>query len=131
MVTIDVESTLFRRHVKRHQGDRNIDVEEYPTLQAVHVIVPFDAPVVAACLIRERQLLDQAVLRQQVERAVDRAVGDAGVAPPYALENLARGQVALRSAHLFEHLRPLGCVSVSLPGHRTANVIMSLSNQFK
>jgi hypothetical protein len=27
--------------------------------------------------------------------------------------------VALRPAHLFEHFRALGCVSESLPGHRT------------
>ncbi len=119
MVTADVESALLRRHVQRHQGDRDVDVEEHSALQAVHVIVPFDTPVVPACLIRERQLLDQPVLREQVQRPVDRAVGDAGIAPPHALEDLARGQVALRPAHLVEHFRPLRCVSESLPGHRT------------
>jgi hypothetical protein len=30
--------------------------------------------------------------------------------------------VALRPAHLVEHLRPLRCVSKSLPRHRTANM---------
>ena len=64
MVTADVESTLLRRDVQRHQGDRNVDVEQHAALQAVHVIVPFDTPVVPACLVREGQLLDQPVLRE-------------------------------------------------------------------
>ncbi len=95
MVTADVESALFRRDMKRHQGDRDVDVEEHSALQAMHVVVPFDTPVVPACLVRERQFLDQPVLREQVERPVDRAIRDAGIAPSHALENLARGQVAL------------------------------------
>jgi hypothetical protein len=85
----------------------------------VHVIVPFDTPVVPAGLIRKRQLLDQAVLREEVQRAVDRAVGDAWVTPPHALEDFARGQVALRPADLFKDFRPLRCVAESLPGHGT------------
>ena len=121
MVTANVESALFRCDVQRHQGDRDVDVEEHSALQAMHVIVPFDAPVVPAGLIGERQFLDQPVLRQQVQRSVYRAVGDTGVAPSYALEDLARGQVALRPTHLVEHLCPLSCVAESLPGHRTPN----------
>ncbi len=119
MVTADVESALFRRDVKRHQGDRDVDVEEHSALQAVHVIVPFDTTVVPACLIRERQFLDQSMLGEQVKRPVDGAIGNARVAPTHALENLARGEMALRPAHLIEHFRPLRCVSESLPGHRT------------
>lgn len=65
-MAIDVETALFRRHVQCHQGNRDVDVEKDAALQAMHVIVPFDTPVVPACLIRERQLLDQAVLREQV-----------------------------------------------------------------
>ncbi len=118
MVTIDVKSTLFRRDVKRHQGNRDVDVEEHSTLQAVHVIVPFDSPVVPACLIRERQLLDQPVLREEVQRPVNRAVADAWVASSHALEDLAGGQVALRPAHDLKDLSSLCCVSESLPRHR-------------
>ena len=118
MVTVDVESALFRRHVQRHQGDRDIDVEEHPTLKAVHVIVSFDSPVVPACLVRERQLLDQPVLREEVQRSVNRAVADAWVTSSHALEDLAGGQVALRPAHYLKDLSPLCCVSESLPGHR-------------
>jgi hypothetical protein len=128
VVTADVESALLGRDVERHQGDRNVDVQEHSTLQAVHVIVPFDTPVVPARLIRERQFLDQPMLREQVQRAVDRAVSNAGIAPSNALEDLARGQVALRPAHLLEHLRSLRCVSKSLTGHHTTKVIMSLNN---
>jgi len=116
-MAIDVETALFRRHMQCHQGNRDVDVEEHAALQAMHVIVPFDTPVVPTCLIRERQLLDQPVLREQVQRPVDRAIGDAGIAPPYTLENLARRQVTLRLAHLVEHFRPLRCIAESLPGH--------------
>ena len=121
MVTTDVESALFRRHVERHQGNRNINVQEYPALQTVHVVVPLDAPVIPAGLIRERQFLDQSVLGEQVQRAVDRAVGDARVTPPDALEDLARRKVALRPAHLVEDFRSLCCMSESLPWHPTTN----------
>ena len=120
MVTIDVKPTLLRRDVQRHQGDRDVDVEEHYTLQAVHVVMPLDTPVVPACLVGKGQLLDQPMFRQQVQRAVDRAVGDAGVAPPHALENLARGQVALRQAHFIEHFRSLRCIPESLSRHHTA-----------
>ena len=119
MVTADVESTLFRRNVQCHQGDRDVNVQKHAALQTVHVVVPFDTPVIPACLICERQLLDQPVLREQMQRPIDRAVGDAWVAPPHTLENLARGQVTLRAPHLVEHFCPLGCVPESLPKHRT------------
>ena len=115
----DVETALLRRHMKRHQRDRDVDVEEHAAVQAVHVIVPFDTPVVPARLVRERQLLYQSVFREQVQRPIDRAVRDAGVAPSYALKDLARSQVALRPAYLVEHFRPLRCVSKSLRGHST------------
>jgi hypothetical protein len=120
VVTIDVEPTLLRRDVQRHQGHRDIDVEEDSTLQAVHMVMPFDTPIVPACLVGEGQFLDQPMFRQQVQRAVDRAVGDARVAPAHALEDLARGQVALRLSHLVEHFCSLRCISKSLSGHRTA-----------
>jgi hypothetical protein len=120
VVTADVESALFRRDMECHEGDRNVDVEEHSALQAVHVVVPFNAPIVPAGLIGERQFLDQPMFREQMQRAIDRAVGDARVTPPDALKDLARGQVALRLAHLIEHFRPLRCVSESLARHRTA-----------
>jgi hypothetical protein len=120
VVTADVESGLFRRNVECHEGDRNVDVEEHPALQAVHVVVPFDAPIVPAGLIGERQFLDQPVFREKMQRAIDRAVGNARITPPHALKDLARGQVALRPADLVEHFRPLRCVSKSLARHRTA-----------
>jgi hypothetical protein len=115
VVTANVESALFRRHVKRHQGDWNVDVEEHAALQTMHVVVPLDPTVVPARLIRERQFLDQSVLGEQVQRAVDRAVGDARVTAPDALEDLARRQVALRPAHLFEDFRSLRCISENSP----------------
>jgi hypothetical protein len=122
VVTADVKSALFGRDVECHEGDRNVDVEEHSALQAVHVIVSFDAPIVPAGLIGERQLLDQPVFREQVQRAINRPVGDARITPPDALKDLACGEVALRPAHLVEHFHPLRCVSKSLPRHRTATM---------
>jgi hypothetical protein len=113
VVTVDVESALFRRDVQRHEGDRDVDVEEHAAFQAMDVVVPFDTAIVSACLVGKRQFLDQPVFGEQVQRTIDRAVGDARIAPPNALENLASCQVALRPAYLIQHFRPLRCISES------------------
>ena len=102
-----VEPALLRGDVPRDQRDRHVDVEQHPAAQAVHVVVPLDAAVVAARLVGEGQLLDQPVLGQQVQRAVDGAVGDLRIAPAHALEDLAGGQVRLRRLDLVEDHRPL------------------------
>ena len=84
----------------------------------MHVIVPFDTAVIPACLVRERQLLDQPVLRKEMQSPVNCAIADAWIASTHALEDLAGGQMALRPTHYLEDLRPLCCVSESLAGHR-------------
>jgi hypothetical protein len=61
----------------------------------VDVIMPVDSPVIAARLVGERQLLNETVRGQQVERSIHRAVANAGVTPAYTLENLARGQMRI------------------------------------
>ena len=61
MVTGNVEPTLLRSNVPGNQRHRDIDIDQHAALQAMHVIVPLHAGVVAAGLIGERQFLNQAV----------------------------------------------------------------------
>ena len=72
----DREFGLLFGHVPRHQRDRHVHVDDDAAAGAVDVIVTLDALVEPARLVGERQFLDQAVLGQQVQRAVDGAVGD-------------------------------------------------------
>jgi hypothetical protein len=108
--------------MKCHESDRDVDVEEHPAFQTVHVIVPFHTAVVPACLVGKRQLLDHPVLREQVQRAVDRAVSDTRITPTDALKDLARRQVTLRPPHLIKHFRALRCIPESLARHVTAKM---------
>jgi hypothetical protein len=112
-----VESTLLRRDVAGDERYRHVDVEQDAALQAVHVIVSFNPAVVAAGLVGERQLLDQPVLSQQMERAIDRSVADVWVAAPHTLKDLSGGQMRLRLADLLEDRRALRRVLESLSWH--------------
>ena len=94
-----------------------VDIEEHAAFQAMDVVVPLDAGVVPAGLIGERQLLNQAILGEQVQSSVDRAVGDARVTPAHALEDLASGQMLVGPLDLFQNGRTLGGVLESLAGH--------------
>ena len=101
----------------REQRMRNIDIDQRPADRAVDVVVLVHPLVEATGLITEWELEDQPALGEQMQRPVDRAVGDTGVAPSHALEDLTRRQMALGLANLIEHFRPLRGVSESLPGH--------------
>jgi hypothetical protein len=123
----DIESTLLGGHVTRDQRYRDVHVQQDPACQAVDVVVPIDTAVVPACLIRERQLLNETVLRKKVECPINRAVRDPGIPPAHALENLARGQVRIRSPDLLKDFRALRCVLESLSGHCTTHSYMRMS----
>ena len=73
-----VESALLLGDVPRDQRHRHIDIDQHAAAGAMDVIVALDAVVVAAGLVGEGQLLDQAVLGEQMQRAIDGAVGDRG-----------------------------------------------------
>jgi hypothetical protein len=96
VVTCDIESTLLGRHVASDECDWYVDVEQYSALQAVHVVVPIDSAVIATGLIGERQFLNEAVLCQEMERSVDRAIGDPRVASPHTLENFSGSEMPFR-----------------------------------
>jgi hypothetical protein len=77
------------------QGHRDVNIQQHSAFQAVHVVMPLDTPVVSTRLVRERQLLNETVCRQQVQGSIDRAIGDPGIATAHALEDLASGQVRI------------------------------------
>jgi hypothetical protein len=133
VVAADIEPALLGGDVSGDQGYRNVHVQQHSAFKAVDVIMPVDSPVIAARLVGKRQLLDETVRGQQVERSIHRAVANAGVTPAHTLENLARGQMRIGFANLFEDFRPLRCVSESISGHQPTllNLIMSLTNLTK
>jgi hypothetical protein len=106
-MTGDIKSTLFRCHVARDQRNRDINVEKDSALQAVNVIVPLDAGVIAAGLISKRQLLNQAMLGQEMQCAIDRAIANAWILTAHALEDLTRGQMRLSVTNHIEDRCPL------------------------
>ena len=100
-----------------HQRDGHIDVEQHPTCLTMHVVMPFNPPVIPAGLVGESQLLDQAVLRKQVQRAVDRAVPDMRVVTADTLEDLSGCEMRLRPANHLQHCGTLSCVPEPLTWH--------------
>lgn len=92
-MAVDIEPALLRRHVHGHQGNRDIDIEQHSARLAVHVVVPLHPAVVATGLVGERQFLDQPVLGEKVERAVDRAIPDMRVSAADTLKNLPGREV--------------------------------------
>ncbi len=113
MVTGNRELGLLFRDVPRHQRHRHVDIDDDAAIGAVDVVVALDALVEPARLVGERQLLDQSMLGQQVERAVHGAVGNRWVLPPDTLENFARGQVTVVRRDFGLDDGALGCVPVA------------------
>ncbi len=80
----------------------NIDIDHLPAPRAVDMIVTLDPGVVPAGAVGEGQLLNQPVLSQNVERSIDRAVGDAWILATNTLENLTSGEMLMRIDDLVE-----------------------------
>jgi hypothetical protein len=106
-MTRDIESALFSRNVASDECHGNVDVEEHSALETVNVVVPLDSAVIAAGLIGERQLLNEAVLRQEVERSVDRPIGDSWVPSTHSLKNLAGSEMSFRDPNFIQNFGPL------------------------
>jgi hypothetical protein len=64
VMATNIESALLRGDVSRDEGYRDIYIQQFPTFQAMHVVMSFDSPIVPTCLIRERQLLNETVRRE-------------------------------------------------------------------
>jgi hypothetical protein len=109
----DREPALFLGDVPSHQGLGNFDIENDAARGAMDVIVTIGASVIPAGFIGEGELLDLAVLNEQVERAINRAVGDAGIATTDLLEHFTGGEVVLGVFDNVEHQSPLGGAAIS------------------
>lgn len=108
----DREAALLFGDVPCDQRDWDIDIDQQPTPGALDVIVAVDAPVVATRLIGKGQLLNETTLGQQVERAIDRPVGDLGIPAADTLEDIARRQMAIGRLDRFKNGRPLRRIAV-------------------
>ena len=82
-----------------HQRDGNIDIEQDAACLTMHVVMPFHPSVIPAGLVGEGQLLDQAVLCKQVERAIDRPVPNMRVVAADTLEDFSGCEMRLRPAY--------------------------------
>jgi hypothetical protein len=71
------------------------------------MVVSLAPAVVAAGLIGEGELLDEPMLGQEMQRAINGAIADTRIAATHALEDLARRQVAIGLLHGFEDHRAL------------------------
>lgn len=100
-----------------HEGNRDIDIEQYSARLAVHMVVPLHPAVVAAGLVGESQFLDQPVLGKKVERAVDRAIPDMRVSTADTFKNLPGGEVRFRQTDDLEDCGALRCVLEPLTWH--------------
>ena len=111
MVTGDRESTLLLRNVPGDQRHWHINVDEQAARFTKNVIVAIGPGIISARLIRERQFLDHSVPGEQVQRSIDRAIGDPRVALAHAFENLAGSQVAISLLHNQADRLPLCCLT--------------------
>jgi hypothetical protein len=95
-----------------HQGLRHVDIDQLATTGAVDMIVALAPAVISAGLIGEREFLDEAMLCQEMQRAIDGAIADMRIAAAHPLENLSGGEVAIGLLHGFEDHRALGGLAV-------------------
>jgi hypothetical protein len=107
VVARNVESALLARNVTSDERYRYIDVKQHTALQAVHVVVPIDPTVVATGLVGERQFLNQPMLSQEMQRSIDRAIGNPRVTPPHPLEDFAGREMSIRRPNLVQDLDSL------------------------
>jgi hypothetical protein len=116
VVIVNREASLLLGDVSREECHRHVGIEQQPTVDALDVIVPVDALIEPARLIRKRQLLNHVVVGQDVQRPVDGPISQLRVLPPDTLEDLARGQVAFGRLDLAQDHRALCRVAVG-SGH--------------
>lgn len=99
----DLEPTSLLGNVPRHQGFGHFDIDQRATDRTVDMVMSFAPAVIPAGLIGKRELLDETVLGQKVERAIDRSIPDTRIAPPHAFENLSGCQVAIGLSYRLEN----------------------------
>ncbi len=103
----DREPALFLGDMPGHEGLGNLNIEDDAARGAMDVIVTIGATIVPAGFIGEGQFLDLAVLNQQVERAIHRAIRDARIAATDMLKHFAGGEMLFRVFDDVENHRAL------------------------
>jgi hypothetical protein len=111
-MTGNPETGLLFGDVGGHQGDRDVDVHQDATSDALDMVMAINTLVEPARLIRKGKFLDQVMFSQQMESPVYRAVGDRRIPASDPFEDLACSQVTLGDLNLSLDNRPLGCVPV-------------------
>lgn len=99
-MTFDQKTGLLGSDLLCEQGTWHIHIGKMSADGAVHVVVPVGASVKATGLVAERKLQNDPVLGQQVERSVDRSIGDRGILGTYPLENLAGSHMTSSGTNL-------------------------------
>ncbi len=94
-MTCDIEPRLLFRDMLGEQRNRYIHIHEQSTFSAMHMVVTIDTLVEAVGMIREREFLNQALLRKEVQGAIDRSIGNTGISPTDPFKNLAGGKMSL------------------------------------
>ena len=95
VMTGDREPALLFGDVPRDQRHWHIDIEQQTAAFARHMVVAIGPGIVATGLIGEGELLDQTMLGEEMQRSINRAIGDPGIALAHALEDFASRQVAV------------------------------------
>ncbi len=96
----DVVTSLISSDLPRQYRDRHIDIHEFATDCAVDVIMPVSPFIEATRLIAEREFLDKPTLGQQVERSINRSVGNGRIFSTNTFEKLTGSQMLIRDLHL-------------------------------
>lgn len=76
-----------------HERYGHVNIQQHTACLAVHVIMPLYPAVIATRLISKGQFLNQPMLCQEVQRAVDRPVPNVWVSTTDTLEYLPGGEM--------------------------------------
>lgn len=107
LVTNDREAGLFGRDLPGEERLRHIDIDELAAGGTANMVMTVGALVEAAGLVAEWEFEDQAAFGEEMERAVDGAVGDRWIAGVDTLKDLAGRQVTIGPLDGFEDGGPL------------------------
>lgn len=108
LVSDDREAGLFGRNLAREEHLGHIDIDQLAAGIAADMVVTVGALVEAAGLVPEGELEDQAAFGEEMQRAIDGAIGDRRVASVDTLEDLAGRQVTVGPFDGFKDGGPLG-----------------------
>jgi hypothetical protein len=113
VVTGNNEPTPLFGDMAGDQCDRHLDIDEVTARRTEHMIVAISPTIISTCLISKRQFLDQPMLREEVQRAVDRAIGNFRISAANPFEDLASREMPIGCFDLCQNHRPLRRLAVA------------------